>query len=144
MAEVGDGKNRQLDMCIISPRTPMPPEISRLIIHIPSRDGFLVDGARIEKERLTLTVWHTPQELVDASVRIVEERGYSLGVDWPYKGTIVPFARYGKDKYVALIILEVKRKLFLEDNSSDKNGNCDLVRQIIQDYLNVIASNVTA
>jgi len=38
--------------------------------------------------------FHTPQELVDASVRFFEERGYSLGVDWPYKGTIVPLAWY--------------------------------------------------
>ena len=86
----------------------------------------------------------TPQELVDASVRFFEERGYSLGVDWPYKGTIVPLAWHGKDKRVASIMLEVNRRLYLEDGSSDKNGNYDLVRQIIQDYLDMIASNVTA
>ncbi len=81
---------------------------------------------------------------MDASVRFFEERGYSLGVDWPYKGTIVPLAWYGKDKRVISIMLEVNRKLYLEDGSSGKNGDYDLVRQIIQDYLDMIASNVTA
>ena len=56
------------------PRTPTPPEMTRLIIHIPhasthipSRDRFLVDGARIEKELLTLTDWHTHDLFVDAA-----------------------------------------------------------------------------
>jgi len=41
-------------------------------------------------------------------------------------------------------MLEINRKLYLEDGSSDKNGDYDIVRQIIQDYLDVISSNVTA
>ena len=45
---------------------------------------------------------------------------------------------------VASIMLEINRKLYLEDGSSDKNGDYDIVRQIIQDYLDVISSNVTA
>ena len=52
----------------------MPQKMTRLIIHIPhasthipTRDGFLVDGARIEKELLTLTDWHTDDLFVDAA-----------------------------------------------------------------------------
>lgn len=48
--------------------------MNRLIIHIPlasthipTRDGFLVDGARIEKELHTLTDWHTDDLFVDAA-----------------------------------------------------------------------------
>jgi len=52
----------------------MPQKMTRLIIHIPhasthipTREGFLVDGARIEKELLTLTDWHTDDLFVDAA-----------------------------------------------------------------------------
>ena len=65
--------------------------------------------------------FHTPQEMVDASIRFFEERGYSLGVDWPYKGTIVPSNYYGKDKRVKSIMLEVNRRLYLQDGTSGKS-----------------------
>ena len=55
--------------------------------------------------------YHTPQKLIDASIAHFEQRGFSIGVDWPYKGTIVPLEHYQKNKKVNSIMLEVNRKL---------------------------------
>jgi N-formylglutamate amidohydrolase len=42
--------------------------------------------------------FHTPQKFIDLSVAFFEKAGYSLGVDWPYKGSIVPMEYYQKNK----------------------------------------------
>jgi N-formylglutamate amidohydrolase len=40
--------------------------------------------------------FHTPKELIDISVSLFEKAGYTLGIDWPYKGSIVPLEHYQK------------------------------------------------
>jgi len=75
---------------------------------------------------------------VDASVRFFEERGYSLGVDWPYTGTIVPLAWYGKDKQVASIMLEVNRRLYLEDGTSVKSKGYGEISRVVREFLEMI------
>ena len=84
--------------------------------------------------------FHTPQELVDASVRFFEERGYSLGVDWPYKGTIVPLAWHGKDKRVSSIMLEVNRRLYLEDGTSVKSESYGEACRVIREFLQILSA----
>lgn len=82
--------------------------------------------------------FHTPQELVDASVRFFEARGYSLGVDWPYKGTIVPIAWHGKDKRVSSIMLEVNRRLYLKDGTSVKSEGYGEISRVVREFLEMI------
>ena len=75
---------------------------------------------------------------MDASVRFFEARGYSLGVDWPYEGTIVPLAWYGKDKRVASIMLEVNRKLYLEEGTSVKSEGYGEISRVVREFLEMI------
>jgi len=50
--------------------------------------------------------FHTPKELIDLSVSFFEKEGYTLGIDWPYKGSIVPLEHYQINKNVSTIMLE--------------------------------------
>lgn len=43
----------------------------------------------------------TNNELIDISVTFFEKAGYTLGIDWPYKGSIVPIEHYHKNKNVS-------------------------------------------
>lgn len=45
--------------------------------------------------------YHTPQELIDLSISFFENAGYTLGIDWPYKGSIVPLEHYQQNDYNA-------------------------------------------
>jgi N-formylglutamate deformylase len=84
--------------------------------------------------------FHTPKELVELSVGFFKQRGHSFGIDWPYKGSIVPLEYYQKDARVKSVMLEVNRKLYLEENSNKKSQNYHYVKNIVQDYIEKIKS----
>jgi N-formylglutamate amidohydrolase len=79
--------------------------------------------------------YHTPQKLIDASISYFEQRGFSIGVDWPYKGTIVPLAHYQKNKKVNSIMLEVNRELYLNEPSNEKTARFNEIKEIVKSYL---------
>jgi N-formylglutamate deformylase len=86
--------------------------------------------------------YHTPQKLIDASVVYFEQRGYSIGVDWPYKGTIVPLVNYQKNKMVNSIMLEVNRKLYLKEPSNEKSEEFNKIKEVIRNYIEWIRKNI--
>ncbi|WP_210487250.1 N-formylglutamate amidohydrolase [Rufibacter aurantiacus] len=79
--------------------------------------------------------YHTPQSLIDISIEYFKSKGYSLGVDWPYKGSIVPMEYYRMDKRVQTIMLEVNRKLYLDELTKEKSEQYTRIREIIKAYL---------
>ena len=79
--------------------------------------------------------YHTPQKLIDASIAYFEQKGFSIGVDWPYNGTIVPLAHYQKNKKVHSIMLEVNRELYLNEPSNTKSKRFNEIKEIINSYL---------
>lgn len=82
--------------------------------------------------------YHTSQNLIDASIAFFEKKGYSLGVDWPYKGAIVPLQYYNIDQNVQSIMLEINRGLYLNEPSNEKSIRYPEIKQVVQEYLNVI------
>jgi N-formylglutamate amidohydrolase len=117
-------------MQVIGLKSPPP-----LILHVPHAstripftDGYLNEESTNQEIQL-LTDWYT------------EQHGYSLGIDWPYAGTILPTQAYKSNAYVHSIMLEVNRKLYLQPNHSAKNNGFDQIKTVIQDWLSLIHSN---
>jgi N-formylglutamate amidohydrolase len=79
--------------------------------------------------------YHTPQKMIEASITYFEQKGFSIGVDWPYKGTIVPLGHYQKNKRVHSIMLEVNRKLYLNEPSNEKSERFNEIKEIVKSYL---------
>lgn len=82
--------------------------------------------------------FHTPQNLIDASVLFFKEKGYSLGVDKPYSGAIVPLQYYKKDANVQSIMLEVNRGLYLKEPFNQKINQYPEIKQVVQEFLELI------
>jgi N-formylglutamate deformylase len=82
--------------------------------------------------------YHTPEALIAASREFFENRGYTVGIDWPYKGTIVPLAHYHKSKNVASIMLEINRALYLDEPSNVRSANYTVIKSVITEYLQII------
>ena len=82
--------------------------------------------------------YHTPQKWIDASIAFFEEKGYSLGVDKPYKGSIVPMEYYQKDKNVHSIMLEINRGLYLDEPSNEKSNQYQKTKQVVQEFLQLL------
>jgi N-formylglutamate deformylase len=82
--------------------------------------------------------YHTPQKLIDASVKYFESKAFSLGVDQPYSGSIVPMEYYQKNNKVQSIMLEINRKLYLNEPSNEKSIRYQEIKQVVQEYLKMI------
>ncbi len=56
---------------------------------------------------------NTPQWLIDSCRMLFRDRGYSVSVDFPYAGCLVP-DRFAGNKQVPSIMLEINRRLYLK------------------------------
>jgi N-formylglutamate amidohydrolase len=82
--------------------------------------------------------FHTPKKYIDASITYFENLGYTLGVDWPYSGSIVPMKYYQKEKRVSSIMLEINRKLYLNESTNEKSKNYSKTKDVVQGFINLI------
>lgn len=57
--------------------------------------------------------FHTPPAVLDIMRQVFEDAGYSVGVNAPFAGSLVPMAHYRKDPRVASIMIEVRRDLYI-------------------------------
>ena len=70
---------------------------------------------------------NTPQWLLDNCISLFKQRGYSVEVNFPYSGCLVP-GRFHRDKRVPAIMIEINRRLYLQPFSRDvyRLGNVPL------------------
>jgi N-formylglutamate deformylase len=58
--------------------------------------------------------YHTPPELAANVVALLESQGYTVRVNTPFSGSIVPARYYQRDASVTSIMLEVNRRLYMD------------------------------
>jgi N-formylglutamate deformylase len=81
---------------------------------------------------------HTPAWLKDLICDEFEKVGYSTTVNKPFAGTIVPMSYYQKEPSVVSIMVEVSRKLYMDESTGIKNSDFNFVRRNILSILNKI------
>jgi len=99
--------------------------LSRALVQTANRPDFNIGTDK----------FHTPQNLIDASIAFFRERGFSLGVDTPYSGSVVPMEYYHKNNKVQSIMLEVNRGLYMDECTAEKSIRYNQIKQVVQDYL---------
>lgn len=82
--------------------------------------------------------FHTPKYLIEISEEYFKSKGYSLGIDYPYSGSIVPMEHYHKTKNVESIMLEINRGLYLKEPSNEKSNDYLAVKEVVKEYLDTI------
>jgi N-formylglutamate amidohydrolase len=81
--------------------------------------------------------FHTPQEWIDASVRFFADRGFRLGIDEPYAGSIVPLKHYQQNRQVKSMMLEINRRLYL-DTCYGCGPHFNEIQSVVSDFLSMI------
>lgn len=81
--------------------------------------------------------FHTPKRWIDLSIDFFQSKGYKLGVNEPYAGSMVPMKHFQKISEVKSIMLEVNRSLYMSDNFL-KNDNFDTIKGIISLFIETI------
>jgi len=75
--------------------------------------------------------FHTPDWLIDKLSDEFGKSGYSTAVNAPFIGAIVPMAYYRKESAVMSVMIEVNRKLYMDEQTGKGNsGFYTLKRQI--------------
>ena len=59
--------------------------------------------------------FHTPPALGAAAVAAVRAAGWSVAVDRPFSGALVPRAHYRNDSRVTAVMVEVNRRLYMDE-----------------------------
>jgi N-formylglutamate amidohydrolase len=83
--------------------------------------------------------FHTPQQWIDASVQFFADRGFRLGIDEPYAGSIVPLKHYQQNRKVKSIMLEINRGLYLDDSYS-RGPHFSEIQRVVSDFLSMICA----
>lgn len=72
----------------------------------------------------------------DDIIKVIESHGYSVKLNYPFSGTIVP-SLYTNETSLKCVMIEVNRKLYLDDKYN-KNNNFDTIKNLITKLLDVV------
>lgn len=65
--------------------------------------------------------YHTPKELLELAKSFFLSKGYSVSLNYPFSGSIVPLSFYKKEKRVSSVMIELNRSLYLIKDTKEKN-----------------------
>jgi len=82
--------------------------------------------------------FHTPEEWIGLFEDYFRGKGHSLAINSPYAGTIVPLCYYGKDARVKSIMLEVNRKLYMDENTHEKLASFAKMQETIRGFVHLL------
>ena len=83
--------------------------------------------------------FHTPSALKDVLVLQFTGLGYTVAVNHPFSGALVPSRYYRKDKNVQSVMIEVNRALYMDESTGAKSRHFDEVRYALSDVLSTLS-----
>lgn len=85
--------------------------------------------------------FHTPYQLVDYAYSHFSANGkYSVDINTPFYGSIVPEKYYRKDSRVHSIMIEVNRSLYMDEQSLAKKPEFHDIHGLIEKFLDTICN----
>ena len=95
-----------------------------------------------EKDRPDICIgtdpYHTPENLTETFCNYFREKGYTVKINRPFAGSLVPLKYYRKDPRVASVMIEINRKLYM-DHDLNKTDNYRRIKRDIQTIISDIS-----
>ena len=82
--------------------------------------------------------FHTSESIRDILVSGFAGLGYTVSINQPFAGSITPKKYYGREKRVQSVMIELRRDLYMNENTGDKAPKFDEVRTHVQDIIRQI------
>ncbi len=79
--------------------------------------------------------FHTLQALAQRTVSRLTDLGYTVQVDRPYEGTLVPSAFWNRDGRVCSMMIEINRSLYMDEATGEKTGAFVSVKELLERVL---------
>ena len=83
--------------------------------------------------------FHTPKELLTNIKNYLISNGYCVEINEPFSGSMVSSQHYKKNRNVNSILIEVNRKLYL-DNNYNKNSHYNDIKDVIFNCIKLVES----
>jgi N-formylglutamate amidohydrolase len=82
--------------------------------------------------------FHTPEDLVELVVDLLQARGYTVDINYPFAGSIVPMDYYQTDESIASLMIEINRSLYMDELTGEKGGTYIKTRSVIGEVVELI------
>ena len=79
--------------------------------------------------------FHTSEKLRNLIGELFKKSDFTVKYNAPFKGSIVPLKFYNKDKRVQSIMIEVRRDLYMNEHSGEKNKKFNYIKNILGQIL---------
>jgi N-formylglutamate deformylase len=87
--------------------------------------------------------FHTPPELTEQMLKNFEKQGFSVALNSPFAGALVPMKHYRKDQNVQALMIEVNRALYCDEKTGVKGDNFGEVSRLIREALGKAYAHAT-
>ena len=74
--------------------------------------------------------YHTPGLLADYAMGFLQSEGFSVFLNRPYGGSLVPMKYYGRDRRICSIMIEINRRLYMDGNGQRSNRFSSIQRTV--------------
>lgn len=79
--------------------------------------------------------FHTPRSLESAMAERFLAAGFEVGINSPFSGAIVPSTHYRKDARVSAVMIEVRRDLYMNEDTGFRLVDFEQVSKVVQDCI---------
>jgi len=107
--------------CHSFPSTPLPCDLDRA----PDRPDICLGTDPV----------HTPVWLLDAARGAFEAAGFTVAIDRPYAGVLIPFEHTGAGKGVHALMIEINRRLYIDELTGAKQHRFGAVGETVRAVL---------
>ena len=83
--------------------------------------------------------FHTPARIRDSAIAAAVGSGWTVQIDRPFSGSIVPASAYRSDGRVLSVMIEVRRDLYMDEATGAKGSELGRIQQGMRRLLEVLA-----
>ena len=84
--------------------------------------------------------FHTSEKLRKSFGELFEKLNFTVKYNAPFKGSIVPLKFFNKVKEVQSIMIEIRRDLYMDEKSGEKNYRFNKIKKTLEKIMNVYLS----
>jgi N-formylglutamate amidohydrolase len=81
--------------------------------------------------------FHTPKWLSEALISMFQRKGYSVSVNDPFAGAIVPARFVNRSDRVLSVMIEIRRDLYMDEDTGERSSN---LVEVAEDIAQAIAA----
>jgi N-formylglutamate amidohydrolase len=82
---------------------------------------------------------HTPPALRDLAIDFFRTHGYSVGVDVPFSGAMVPNGCFNREPRLWSVMIEVRRDLYMDESTGERHDGFARTQAVLAELHAVLA-----